>query len=79
MGLQDSPNKEQALPGRDDKISVSDKHFVNGNTLNPPFDKDLQQIIFDMGCFGEQNENSGRLTVPIQRRLVILDRLSLEY
>jgi peptide-methionine (S)-S-oxide reductase len=28
-----------------------DKHFVNGNVLQPPFYEHLQQIIFGMGCF----------------------------
>ncbi|MFV2004508.1 MAG: peptide-methionine (S)-S-oxide reductase MsrA [Gammaproteobacteria bacterium] len=51
MGLQDLPNKEQALPGRDSKMSLPEKHFVNGNVLQPPFCKGLQQIVFGMGCF----------------------------
>jgi peptide-methionine (S)-S-oxide reductase len=51
MGLQDLPNKEQALPGRDTKMSLPEKHFVNGNVLQPPFCEGLQQIVFGMGCF----------------------------
>ena len=51
MGLQDLPTKEQALPGREVRMPVPDKHFVNGNVLQPPFCDGLQQIIFGMGCF----------------------------
>lgn len=51
MGLQDLPGKEQALPGRDARMPVSNKHFVNGNVLQPPFCEHLQQIIFGLGCF----------------------------
>lgn len=51
MGLLTKPSKEQALPGRDTKIPVTDKHFVNGNVLKPPFCEGLQQIVFGMGCF----------------------------
>ena len=51
MGLLDLPTKEQALPGRDTRMPVPDKHFVNGNVLKPPFCEGLQQIIFGLGCF----------------------------
>ncbi len=51
MGLQNLPTKEQALPGRDARMPVPDKHFVNGNVLQSPFCGHLQQIIFGMGCF----------------------------
>lgn len=51
MGLQQLPSKEQALPGRDARMPVTNKHFVNGNVLQPPFCDHLEQIIFGMGCF----------------------------
>ena len=51
MGLQQLPSKEQALPGRDAHMPVTNKHFVNGNVLQPPFCDHLEQIIFGMGCF----------------------------
>ena len=51
MELQNLPTAEQALPGRDTRMPVPDKHFVNGNVLQPPFCDGLQQIIFGMGCF----------------------------
>ncbi len=51
MGLQDLPTEEQALPGRDARMPVPEKHFVNNNVLQRPFCDGLQQIIFGMGCF----------------------------
>ena len=51
MASTDLPTQEQALPGREDRMPVPDKHFVNGNVLQPPFCDHLQQIIFGMGCF----------------------------
>lgn len=51
MSSQQSPTKEQALPGRDTRMPVADKHFVNGNVIQPPFCDHLQKIIFGMGCF----------------------------
>lgn len=51
MGLLDLPTKEQALPGRETRIPVADRHFVNGNIIKPPFCEGLQQIIFGLGCF----------------------------
>ena len=51
MESLDLPTKEQALPGRETRMPVSDKHFVNGNDLKPPFCESMQQIIFGLGCF----------------------------
>jgi len=51
MGLLELPTKEQALPGRETRMLVPDKHFVNGNVLKPPFCEGLQQITFGLGCF----------------------------
>ena len=51
MKIHNLPSKDQALPGRDIKMPVTDKHFVNGNVLKPPFCEGLQQIVFGMGCF----------------------------
>ena len=45
------PTKEQALPGHETRMPVPDKHFVNGNVLQPPFCEHLQQIVFGLGCF----------------------------
>jgi len=45
------PSAEDALPGRDQKMSVPDAHYVNGNRLIPPFPDNLSQAVFGMGCF----------------------------
>jgi peptide-methionine (S)-S-oxide reductase len=45
------PTPEEALPGRSEALRVSDKHFVNGNPLKPPFPDHLERAIFALGCF----------------------------
>lgn len=42
---------EQALPGRDQAIPVSDKHYVNGHELAEPFPAGLSMALFGLGCF----------------------------
>ena len=43
--------KEQALPGRDESISLPEKHFVNQNDLARPYPENMQQAMFGLGCF----------------------------
>jgi peptide-methionine (S)-S-oxide reductase len=45
------PTKDNALPGREEKMIVSNIHFVLGNNTVPPFDENLQTCIFGTGCF----------------------------
>lgn len=45
------PLKEDALPGRSEKMVVADKHVVNGNTVKEPFPDGMQMAMFGMGCF----------------------------
>jgi peptide-methionine (S)-S-oxide reductase len=45
------PGPNQALPGRDVPVPVASSHYVNGNTLTPPFPSHMQKILFGMGCF----------------------------
>jgi peptide-methionine (S)-S-oxide reductase len=45
------PSAEEALPGRDDAMAITDRHFVNGNRLKPPFPEGTEQIVFGLGCF----------------------------
>ena len=45
------PTEDQALPGREDKMDVPDKHFVVDVPISPPFPEGLEQIVFGMGCF----------------------------
>ena len=45
------PSPEEALPGRDKAMAVTDKHYVNGHQLKPPFPEGMQQVVFGLGCF----------------------------
>lgn len=45
------PTPEQALPGRSTAMPVPAKHYVNGNSLQPPFPTGMEQAIFGLGCF----------------------------
>ncbi|MGZ8163335.1 MAG: peptide-methionine (S)-S-oxide reductase MsrA [Methylobacter sp.] len=45
------PNPADALPGRDKSMPVTNRHFVTGNPIAPPFPDHLQQAMFGMGCF----------------------------
>ena len=40
-----------ALPGRQEKMQVPDKHAVNGAPLEGPFPENLRSVQFAMGCF----------------------------
>ena len=41
----------RALPGRDEAMSVPERHFVDGHALAPPYPEGLEQAMFGMGCF----------------------------
>lgn len=45
------PDKDSALPGREQTMTVADAHFVNGNIIKGPFPAHLSQAIFGLGCF----------------------------
>lgn len=45
------PGRDEALPGRDAVMPVSETHFVNGNPLRPPFPEGMEQAQFALGCF----------------------------
>ncbi len=45
------PTKEQALPGRPERIRVSKSHFVNGAPLEPPFPVGAELALLGLGCF----------------------------
>jgi peptide-methionine (S)-S-oxide reductase len=47
----DMPDESQAIAGRPGQVPVPERHFVNGNPLEPPFSEDLEQAVFGMGCF----------------------------
>ena len=45
------PTREQALPGRAQRMPVAAKHFVLGNPMTPPFPEGLELALFGLGCF----------------------------
>lgn len=45
------PTPSEALPGRDEKMPVPEKHFVNGNRLQEPFPDGMEKALFGLGCF----------------------------
>jgi peptide-methionine (S)-S-oxide reductase len=45
------PSRDDALPGRPDRMPVPDAHFVNKHRLTPPFPDGLARALFGMGCF----------------------------
>jgi peptide-methionine (S)-S-oxide reductase len=47
----DMPDESRALAGRPGPMPVPERHYVNGNPLEPPFPEDLEQAVFGMGCF----------------------------
>jgi len=40
-----------ALPGRSEAMPVTNRHFVNGAVLKPPFPAGSQMAVFGLGCF----------------------------
>ena len=42
---------EDALPGRDQAMSVPGRHEVLGTPLQPPFPANMEQLVVGMGCF----------------------------
>lgn len=45
------PNAEEALPGRKTPMPVDKVHFVNGNSIVPPYPEGIHQALFGLGCF----------------------------
>ena len=45
------PDSAQALPGRPTPLPITNKHFVTGNPIVPPFPAHLQLALFGLGCF----------------------------
>ena len=48
---KDMPTSDQVLPGRAERVSVPEHHFVNGNQLEGPFPEGTEAAVFGMGCF----------------------------
>ncbi|MCM1981540.1 peptide-methionine (S)-S-oxide reductase MsrA [Lyngbya confervoides] len=45
------PSPAEALPGRSTPMPVPEKHFVNGNPMQPPYPEQMQTAMFGLGCF----------------------------
>ncbi len=45
------PDAGEALAGRSEPVALSGTHYVNGNTIVPPFPAGLETAVFGMGCF----------------------------
>ncbi|HEY9907567.1 MAG TPA: peptide-methionine (S)-S-oxide reductase MsrA [Thermosynechococcaceae cyanobacterium] len=48
---QGLPTSADALPGRSETMPVSNRHFINGNPIQPPFPPGFQTALFGLGCF----------------------------
>jgi peptide-methionine (S)-S-oxide reductase len=45
------PTRDNALPGRTERMPVPEKHHVHGRALTPPFPAGMQTAVFGLGCF----------------------------
>jgi len=45
------PSPEDALPGRERRIAVPQRHFVSGHPMEPPFPEGMRIAMFGLGCF----------------------------
>jgi len=45
------PDPKDALPGRAEPITVTERHHVNGASLTPPWPEGARTAIFGLGCF----------------------------
>jgi len=45
------PSAKEALPGRAEAMSIPVRHYVNGNSMLPPYPAGLELALFGLGCF----------------------------
>jgi peptide-methionine (S)-S-oxide reductase len=45
------PTRDEALPGREERMPVPERHDVLGTPLAPPFPAGLERAVFGLGCF----------------------------
>jgi len=45
------PAREQALPGRNESMRVSGRHFISGHRIVPPFPAGTELALLGLGCF----------------------------
>lgn len=51
MKQMSMPTIDNALPGRDQEMQLSDIHFVNGHSFKNNIPEKMQRAVFGMGCF----------------------------
>ena len=47
----DMPSPDQALPGREQALPVTNRHYVSGAPILPPFPEGSEELVVGMGCF----------------------------
>ena len=45
------PNLQDALPGRAEVMMVTNRHYVHGHPLKPPYPVGFEMAMFGLGCF----------------------------
>jgi peptide-methionine (S)-S-oxide reductase len=45
------PTAAEALPGRSTPVPTAPTHWVNGNSIKPPFPAGMETAVFGLGCF----------------------------
>jgi peptide-methionine (S)-S-oxide reductase len=45
------PTADNALPGRDQPMPLTDRHYVNGASLKGPWPEGTRTAVFGLGCF----------------------------
>lgn len=45
------PSNGSVLPGRSTPAEIDSSHYVNGNSMQPPFPEKLEKALFGLGCF----------------------------
>ncbi len=45
------PPAEKILPGRDQTMAITNRHYVKQVPLKPPFPQGMEQVLVGMGCF----------------------------
>lgn len=44
-------NADEALPGRNEPLSISGKHLISGHSMLAPFPLDHERVVLGLGCF----------------------------
>ena len=45
------PRPDACLAGREEALEITDRHYVSGAPLKPPFPSHMQTAVFGLGCF----------------------------